>query len=53
MLGGWRVLGLAYRQKADIYHFHDPELLTVGLVLRLLTKAKVIYDVHEDYRRKS
>jgi len=49
MLGTCRVLRLAYKQHADIYHFHDPELLPVGLLLKLLTKAKVIYDVHEDY----
>jgi len=43
----WRVSYLALRQRADIYHFHDPELILVGIVLRLLRK-KVIYDVHED-----
>lgn len=49
MLGTWRVFKLGLKQKAEIYHFHDPELISVGLLLRLLTKAKVIYDVHEDY----
>ncbi|MDI6698939.1 MAG: glycosyltransferase family 4 protein [Candidatus Saccharicenans sp.] len=40
---------LAFRQRADIYHFHDPELIPIGMLLTLVTKAKVIYDVHEDY----
>jgi len=32
---------------ADIYHFHDPELLRIGL--KLAKKGKiVIYDAHED-----
>lgn len=48
MLGTWRIFRLALRQKADIYHFHDPELLPAGLLLKLLTNGKVIYDVHED-----
>jgi len=43
----WRNLFLALCQRADIYHFHDPELIIVGIILRLLGK-KVIYDVHED-----
>jgi glycosyltransferase involved in cell wall biosynthesis len=44
---GWSALKKALETKADLYHFHDPELIPFGIVLRLLGK-KVIYDVHED-----
>jgi glycosyltransferase involved in cell wall biosynthesis len=36
----------AVKEKADIYHFHDPELLTCGK--KLLKHGHVIYDSHED-----
>lgn len=45
----WRALLLAYRERADLYHLHDPELLIAGLILQRLTKRPVIYDVHENY----
>jgi glycosyltransferase involved in cell wall biosynthesis len=43
----WHAYQEAIRQKADIYHFHDPELIPVGLLLRINGK-QVIYDIHED-----
>jgi glycosyltransferase involved in cell wall biosynthesis len=39
----------AMQQKARIYHFHDPELMLCGAMLRLSGK-KVIYDIHENVR---
>jgi glycosyltransferase involved in cell wall biosynthesis len=44
----WRAYCAAMRIDADIYHFHDPELIPVGLLLRAHGKH-VIYDLHEDY----
>jgi len=41
------VLIRGLKVNASVYHFHDPELILVGLFLRLLGK-KVIYDIHED-----
>ncbi len=37
----------AIRVKAVLYHFHDPELIPCGLLLRLFGK-KVIFDIHEN-----
>lgn len=36
-------------KNCDIYHFHDPDLLFTGFILKLFGK-KVIYDAHENYK---
>ncbi|MGH9796394.1 MAG: glycosyltransferase family 4 protein [Candidatus Acidiferrales bacterium] len=48
--GTWAVYRKARRLDADLYHFHDPELIPVALLLRLAGK-KVVYDIHEDLPR--
>lgn len=42
----WKVMRRGLSTNAKIYHFHDPELMPVGVVFRMLGK-KVICDVHE------
>jgi glycosyltransferase involved in cell wall biosynthesis len=44
------VMNRARELKADIYHFHDPELLPGAAKFQHQVGAPVIYDAHEDYR---
>lgn len=43
----WRCYAMAKQLDADLYHFHDPELIPYGLLLARSGK-KVIFDAHED-----
>jgi glycosyltransferase involved in cell wall biosynthesis len=39
----------ALKEKADVYHFHDLDFIPWAIFLKILTRSKVIYDIHEAY----
>ncbi|NMP04257.1 glycosyltransferase family 4 protein [Pseudoalteromonas arctica] len=43
----YKVYKAAVAEDADVYHLHDPELLSIALLLKYKGK-KVIFDAHED-----
>lgn len=47
----WELYNKATKERADIYHFHDPKFLPWGMLLRFQGK-KVIFDAHENYEEK-
>ncbi|MDP4014575.1 MAG: glycosyltransferase [Candidatus Nanopelagicales bacterium] len=38
-----------YKERADVYHIHNPDTLPIGFALRH-RGCRVIYDTHEDFR---
>lgn len=42
----WRRI---YKCDADIFHFHDPELLLLAPFIKIIKRKPIIYDVHEHY----
>jgi glycosyltransferase involved in cell wall biosynthesis len=48
----WVAMIKALRIKASIYHYHDPELILMGFVLRWIFGKKVVFDIHESVARQ-
>ena len=43
-----KALKISLNENADIYHFHDPEFIIFGIILKFFSGKPVIYDIHEN-----
>jgi glycosyltransferase involved in cell wall biosynthesis len=48
----WVVMWKSLKTKASIYHFHNPDLLIVGSIMRWFLSKKVIFDMRESTARQ-
>ncbi len=51
IIGTWRMWRAVRRVRPQVVHFHDPELIPLGIVLKCFG-YRVVYDVHEDLPRQ-
>ena len=47
LISTWKIYKVLKTIDALVFHFHDPELIPVGILLKFRGK-KIIFDVHED-----
>lgn len=52
ILKGYQLIPSLLKTHADLFIFHDFELLPIGIILKMFRK-KVIFDMHEDFISKS
>jgi glycosyltransferase involved in cell wall biosynthesis len=51
LFGPWEALRAGRAAEGRVFHLHDPELLSVGWVLKAIG-CRVVYDAHEDVPRQ-
>jgi glycosyltransferase involved in cell wall biosynthesis len=49
----WIALWKTLLQKPAICHYHDPELMPIGFILRWVFQKNVVYDIHESVYRQT
>lgn len=47
-LTAYRVFKAALKEKCDVIHMHDPELLPYAQLVRLFFRKRIIFDMHEN-----
>lgn len=47
----WLLFKRIWLSDATIFHFHDPELILHGILLKLGRRKKIIFDMHENQRK--
>lgn len=47
LLTNYNIFIKALKERADVYHFHDLDFVPWAILLKLIARRKVIYDVHE------
>ena len=48
IFGNIRVGRLCLLENCELYHFHDPELLPIMLIMRYVFRKPILFDMHED-----
>ncbi|MBE0426208.1 MAG: glycosyltransferase family 4 protein [Nitrospirae bacterium] len=49
LMTNYQIFRRALREKADVYHFHDLDFIPWAVFLKIFTRSKIIYDIHEAY----
>ena len=49
LITNYHIFLSSLKEKAEVYHFHDIDFIPWAILLKVFTRSKVIYDIHEAY----